>query len=582
MTPKEQPGQLAFENDTYNEVKKLYSQCSTDWKNILNDFEEKVIKARDEKHIPIYSTKCRVKTIDSIYLKTKRKKIPLDKITDYSGLRILCLFEEDILKIHAALLDILNNRYSIKRIKIYNFSNKLLKNAFCKEVESRHPGFDRYDIETKHSGYKSIHYIVSLTYAGQEYHLEIQVRTLLQDVWGELEHSLSYKRGMIHPHIKRSFVLLARDIETNDMLMGHLKEIHDKEISKDKFAVNKQFLKKYIQYEANLLPEQLNDPDIVPLYNEYIGHMIKITQNKELINDTAIQDAHSLYLSVKRKLFNKFDVSTNEDPLLKYWLDMESALILLLKGKYDDALSCYNNLLADHNDRYALHFRIGEIYFKNNEIVKALQEFDRSESLLTLSMSQNKSSILTHNHILIKRKLAYTYWLLGEEYIDIAISIMNEIVALLNDSDSSARLTREEEGTIINNICWFKTEKWQQLVSNKEAFVLSVDAPPAKIKEWEALVADLEKYERESTESYEQLSSLIIEKEKANEKPSSNWLDTAAYHCYTKYITIRDPIYKDLAQKYALDCEKGINSATLGLTSLSMQLNHLSEIMSLI
>lgn len=188
---------------SYTDVENYVERYSSAWHNTLNSFEEKIIKARD-KGFPIYSTKCRIKTKDSIFLKTKRRSQTLDNLTDYSGIRILCLFEADLHKVHAALLDIIkNDGYFLDTIKMYNFNDPTLEPLFQSTINEKFENPIRIKKKTKSSGYKSIHYIAYITSGSYKCPLEIQLRTLLQDVWGELEHALSYKRGSIHPHIKK-------------------------------------------------------------------------------------------------------------------------------------------------------------------------------------------------------------------------------------------------------------------------------------------------------------------------------------------------------------------------------------------
>ena len=178
----------------------------------------------------MYLTKCRIKKPESVYLKTKLHDIrDLEKITDYAGYRVLCLFEQEIPEIHECLISIfVNNSFKPVGFKLLDWPDERQKDFLSKKITESFPDIE-VETEAKESGYKSIHYIVTQKIGDTTYSVEVQLRTLLQDVWGELEHSLSYKKSGIHPHIKRSFILLSRDLATMDMLMRHLKDISDKE-----------------------------------------------------------------------------------------------------------------------------------------------------------------------------------------------------------------------------------------------------------------------------------------------------------------------------------------------------------------
>lgn len=99
-------------------------------------------------------------------------------------------------------------------------------------------GLSHIRSKQKESGYSSIHYSVKLKNSSipkeERPDFEIQVRTLAQDVWGELEHALSYKPET-RPHFsaKRRFQILSREIEVIDEHFNLLYEelIHNQEIA---------------------------------------------------------------------------------------------------------------------------------------------------------------------------------------------------------------------------------------------------------------------------------------------------------------------------------------------------------------
>jgi putative GTP pyrophosphokinase len=92
--------------------------------------------------------------------------------------------------------------------------------------------------KTKESGYTSIHYIAKLkqseVHIDQRPFFEIQVRTLAQELWCEVEHILSYKpENRAHFSAKRRFQILSREIGVLDEHFNLLYEdlIHNQEIA---------------------------------------------------------------------------------------------------------------------------------------------------------------------------------------------------------------------------------------------------------------------------------------------------------------------------------------------------------------
>jgi putative GTP pyrophosphokinase len=125
--------------------------------------------------IKIHAVESRVKTYDSIIQKCKIKQIrdPFSELNDIVGVRAICLFRSDLVR--------------IDRIIKAEFDLHLLDDKVMADVDS--------------FGYMSVHYIVSLrsTFSGPRYEkikgirFEIQVRTLAMHAWAAISHYLAYK-----------------------------------------------------------------------------------------------------------------------------------------------------------------------------------------------------------------------------------------------------------------------------------------------------------------------------------------------------------------------------------------------------
>ena len=121
----------------------------------------------------------RVKSPESIYAKLLRKELPTDletakkKLNDLVGVRIVCLFLDDVYEI----AEILKKQRDITLVKEKDYISKPKKN-----------------------GYMSLHLIVDIPiYFGDNFQstrVEIQVRTLAMDFWSVLEYQLMYKKNV--------------------------------------------------------------------------------------------------------------------------------------------------------------------------------------------------------------------------------------------------------------------------------------------------------------------------------------------------------------------------------------------------
>lgn len=128
---------------------------------------------------PIESIKTRVKSMDSIIKKTRRKNIPLtlesieNNLNDIAGVRVVCSFPEDIYMLADCLLGQDDITLVVRKDYIEN---------------------------PKPSGYRSLHLIVSvpifLENEKRPMKVEVQLRTIAMDFWASLEHKVRYKKNI--------------------------------------------------------------------------------------------------------------------------------------------------------------------------------------------------------------------------------------------------------------------------------------------------------------------------------------------------------------------------------------------------
>ncbi|WP_254617301.1 GTP pyrophosphokinase [Burkholderia metallica] len=154
------------------------------------------------RHVDVAS---RVKDRSSLEAKIARKGHgrykSLSDITDVCGVRVITYFEGDVKRV----ADIVEREFDVDR-----------ENS----VDKSTPGDpDRF-------GYRSVHYVATLgkdrtalseysLYAG--FKIEIQIRSILQHAWAEIEHDIGYKSAEAVPLIvKRRFSRLAGLLELAD------------------------------------------------------------------------------------------------------------------------------------------------------------------------------------------------------------------------------------------------------------------------------------------------------------------------------------------------------------------------------
>ena len=145
-------------------------------------------------HLPIiHSIKSRLKDSDHLRDKLVRKlasgkEITTDnlfqQITDFAGIRVLHLYQEQFVEIHKAILEKIDEGD-------WCFAEPPVAYTWDKESEKF---FDDLQIrrEVKESYYTSIHYLIRPNNTRSFVCCEIQVRTLFEEIWGEIDHTINY------------------------------------------------------------------------------------------------------------------------------------------------------------------------------------------------------------------------------------------------------------------------------------------------------------------------------------------------------------------------------------------------------
>ena len=164
----------------------------------------------------IHSIKVRVK--DSTHLKDKLERKYLEatavnlafdisasnlyeRITDLVGLRILHLHTQQFGAIHKVILDLLADElYEV----VEGPSARYWDNEYRAYFESL-----GVNVEANPRLYTSVHYVIKPSRLNSR-RGEIQVRTLAEELWGEVDHSLNYPHKVDDVAIREQLLVLAR------------------------------------------------------------------------------------------------------------------------------------------------------------------------------------------------------------------------------------------------------------------------------------------------------------------------------------------------------------------------------------
>lgn len=270
-------------------------------KNLLTDLinAEKLI---------IHQISCRTKTLNSLTKKIEDKNNKyscIEDITDIVGVRIITYLESEV-----------------------NAIFKLIESEFTIDPQN---SVDKRKLNSDQFGYKSLHVIVSLNEkrgklkefeAYKKLKCEIQIRSILQHAWAEIEHDLGYKseKGIPEPK-KRTFNRLSALLETADVEFDRLKtELKD--------------------YDTDLPQLIKKEPQNVDLNNSSLKYMANndpILKQAKLIIAKQVKKVSKNSTDVDILIFNlyRIEIGTIED--LSNLLNKNKELFFnYIKLSYDD------------------------------------------------------------------------------------------------------------------------------------------------------------------------------------------------------------------------------------------------------
>ncbi len=198
---------------TLNEIYEDFNQYGT-----LYQTQADFIASTLRNHKKIHSVKSRVKDsehlIEKIIRKTASRKEAYggdfqfatdnyrDQITDLIGVRAIHIFKEDWEDIH----NFISNTWKVIEIT-----------ANVREGDDT-DRFEELNIEinSRKTGYRSVHYLIESFPTNQRVIAEIQVRTIFEEGYGEIDHQLRYTRDEIPQVLALNLLLLNRIAGSSD------------------------------------------------------------------------------------------------------------------------------------------------------------------------------------------------------------------------------------------------------------------------------------------------------------------------------------------------------------------------------
>lgn len=236
----------------------------------------------NDKGIDHLSITGRIKDFESFFKKVNYKGYtkPFAETEDICGLRIVCFFTSDLVKVS----EVINREFTV-----LSSENK------------------QAEIEPDRFGYRSDHYIVTLKKSWLEdpnhrrlgkLKAEIQVRTILMHGWADVEHKFGYKKiEDMPPRLRRNSCRLSALLEIADELLDDMRREREEymaslDVSKlQTESILKHELEKHGQMDMDLMQFIFNHyiPDIAS--DPTLNSIVLSKFNTEGLNANDLIDA---------------------------------------------------------------------------------------------------------------------------------------------------------------------------------------------------------------------------------------------------------------------------------------------------
>lgn len=175
----------------------------------------------------IYTIKNRLKDVDHLKDKIERKwddEDPLtsdnlfERVTDLAGVRVLHLYQDQFSHIHALIKKQVDNGDWYLRENPVAYSWDPESSNYFKELG--------LEPKIKDSYYTSIHYVVKPK-EDSNICCEIQVRTLFEEIWGEIDHTINYPFPTEKTSCKEQLRVLSKLVSTGTRLADSIFRAHN-------------------------------------------------------------------------------------------------------------------------------------------------------------------------------------------------------------------------------------------------------------------------------------------------------------------------------------------------------------------
>lgn len=361
----------------------------------------------------VHSVRWRIKDPEHLMAKIIRKKIEgackyddiseenyHSIITDLIGIRVLHLFKRDWQEIH----NLIHSMWQLAEKPVIYIRDGDDSESICQETDCL--------VKVHKAGYRSVHYIINTRPMKDEIFTEIQVRTIFEEAWSEIDHRVRYPNFSNNQLINYFLMIFNRFAGSADEMGSFVLDLRDAmellELSKVEISKIENEKKESLHKIDELITKLSKEKDKAGQTSNELKllkkEMNRLKKSESTINNINVNNSvdflrnHRLNTEMLQKLstnkLSGFDVISSPDIAnqMRFLNGMfktqahSEALQLLKRAQKTNVWENYNNLNAMQS---AIDLAIGADDRKSNDDVSngCLQENE--------NISENKSPKLS-------------------------------------------------------------------------------------------------------------------------------------------------------------------------------------------
>ncbi len=392
-----------MERDLPNKVniQQTYDEYRPVFQNILSKIEASLKKSIHISSTPTY--KNRIKSFSSYYKKILRQKPKeaaesktLVTLTDMMGIRVICAFLEDIDLVEKQLEEV----YDVKEI----------------ERKGSQQSFREF-------GYESVHVLIAIpedckpddksVFLPPDLVCEIQIRTILQDAWAEVEHELIYKSEFnpFDKPLRRKLASINASLTLADTIFQEIRDYQNRLVSelgcrRNTFYDKADELtdKELGTSRGNPVPAQslssssnkagsIDDLVLQALHEHNVGNFTQavliytqILESKpeppEVVKAVILKHRGMAFFAqnLYDKALSDFQSSESFDPKGFRTIYYEG-IVHSVQGNDNEAIECYNRSLSIDPYQSHVYYRRAISYFVLGDYNTAMKDINSAEKL---------------------------------------------------------------------------------------------------------------------------------------------------------------------------------------------------------